>query len=57
MADLHQDIRVIILHLARAIMGNFLEGIALLRHKYNKPSENSSELTYQILKGALPTRK
>ena len=48
MADLHQDINRVILHLARAIM---------LRHKYIRPNENSSEFTYQTLNGALPTRK
>ena len=46
-------------------MEHFLEGIALLRHQYMNPNENSnkylqiisSELTYQSLNRSLPSRK
>ena len=40
-------------------MEHFLERIALLRHWYSKSNEKSfsSELTYQSLNRALPSRK
>ena len=44
-------------------MEHFLEGITPLRHWYINPNEKSniqffsSELTYQSLNGALPSRK
>ena len=37
MADLHQDINRVFLHLAGALMEHFLEGIAWLRYWYINP--------------------
>ena len=67
MAYLHQDIvvnRVFSLS-TDALLQHFLEEIAPLRHWYINANENSnkyktsilSQLKYQCLKGALPSRK
>ena len=45
-----QSFTSLIVDLAGALMEHFLEGIALLRHKYINPNEKS-------LNGAPPTRK
>ena len=62
-ADLFQDIKKELFHLTGVLMEHFLEGITPLRHWYINPNEKSniqffsSELTYQSLNGALPSRK
>ena len=69
MAELHQDISRISSFsrcpIKAALMGNFHGGIPPLRYWYTNPNEKSnkhkyvlsSELTYQSLNRALPSRK
>ena len=48
MADLRQD-KTEFLHLAGALMANFLEGIAPLRHWYINPNEKSNKYISTLL--------